>query len=445
MLTIIPVEVAVVVSEVGPFEFTHRKLRSELEGALAGVRFGNKALERIAGDDEADLVRRCDPSRVAALSKPVGNGCGDDRVNQHEVARPIEPSGTQGLLVDPKREPTVALELVARDGLFTQLERTSGEVEQVFLYIGVVAEVFNRIRAQHDLEELAFLSGKRLGEHFFAKERAQLVEGLEVQRTIRQRLSKLRVDVLHVTRKVRAKRSAGVHDVLHTGLDQVLIPDVRVDDLQDALFKRDLRLKVASLESRPGLLDANTRTGPAQRLQLELVFSGPNNVRSGAYAAKRGVVDESWRGQRSSRNGHFFNHRANHIRHVRQSAAVDGVDVGGLASENASDLPNDTIYVFAGEILNSRQRNAVVSHNELLVVLNSLPTHSGKQQVQGRAANSIGDSRFGDLLLTSAERFCDLFRFTSRNVLHTEQQHRVAIAFSLSAKQCNYFFIQLTT
>lgn len=440
MLTVVSVEVAVVVPEVGPLEFTHRKLRSELEGALTGVGLRNKALECITGDDEAHFVGSVHPSGIPALGKAVCDRRGNDRVDQHEVAGSIKPSGTQGLLVDPKRKPTVTLELVARDGFLTQLERSSGEVEQVFLHVSVVAKVFDRVGAQHHLEEFAFLGRKRLSEHLFTEECAELVECAEVQRTIWQCLSKLRVDVLHVAGEVAAERRGRVDDVFDSRLDQVLVPDVSVDDLQDCLLKRDLRLQVAALEGCASLLHANTRAGPAQCLQLELVLSGSNNVRSGTNAAERGVIDECGSSQRGGRHGHLFNNGADHIRHIRQSAAVDGVDVGRFAGQNASDLAYDTVYVFAGEILNSRQRDTIIGHGGFRSFLNSLPTHSGKQQVQ----TGQPDRRpvVGDLLLKSAERFDDLFRFTSENVLHTEQQHRVAISFSLHQNRRNCFFIQ---
>lgn len=384
MLTIITVQVAVVVAEVRPLEFAHRELRGKLEGAFTRVVFGHKALERVASDDEADFVRSVDPRGIAALRKTVGDRRRNDRIDQHEVAGSIKPSGAKGLLVDTKRKPAIPLELVAGDGLFAEFEGSSREIQQVLFHVSVVADVFDRISAKHDLEELAFFRRERLGKHFFTKEGAQAIQRFEVQRAVRQDLRKLRVDVLHVTSQVRPKSLGRVGDILNAALDQVLIPDVGIDDLQDALFKGNLCLKVGSLEGGARLLNANTRTGPAQRLKLELVLGRAHNVGSGANAAKRGVIHEGRRCQRGCRHGHFLDNRTHNVGHVGQRSTINGIDVGALTSENPGDLPDDAVYVFAGEILNRRQRDTVIGHlNEFLVPSNSLFVHSEKQQAQG--------------------------------------------------------------
>ena len=360
VLTEISVEIAIVVAEVSPLKLTHRELRGEAEGSLTDIVFGDETLERLASDDEAQLVRSGHPSRIAALSKPVRDGGADDGVDKDEVAGAIETSSAEGLLVDTEGKATIALELVTADALLTELEATCGEIEEVFLDIGIVTDVFDGIRAEHDLEELAILGGERLRKHLLAKEGSDAIEGLEVERAVRQNLRELGVDLLHIAREVLGERTGGVDNILHTRLDQELITDISVDDLEDGLLKGDLGLEVGTLEGGTSLLDADARASPTKGLQAELVFGRANLIGGSTNAAKRQVRDEGRRCERSRRNSHFLNNRANGVGNAGERAAVDGVDVGGLTGQDLCDLTDDAIDILAREILNRRERNAVV-------------------------------------------------------------------------------------
>ncbi len=363
MLTKVSVEVAVVVAEVGPLQFAHSKLRSEFEGTLASVRLGDEALERIASNDEHHFVRSGDPSRVAALSETVRHGSADNRVDQDEIAVAIEASRTKRLLIDAEGESTVAHELIARDALFAEAEGASRETNQVLFDIGVIAEVLDLIRARHDLEEFPVTGCERLSEHLFTQERADLVEGLEVHRSVRKDGGELRSDLLHVTSEVRGERLSAVGNKLDARLDQVLIADVGVDDLKNGLLQRHLSLKVATFERSASLLDADTGSSATQGLKLELVLGASDLVRGRANATQGGVVHERRRSQRSSGDRHFFDNGTDHVRDVGQGAAIDGVDVGRFTSKNSTDLPNDTVDIFGREILDRRQRDTIVSHS----------------------------------------------------------------------------------
>lgn len=94
MLTEITIQVAIVVAEVRPLQFTHAELRGETEGAFTDVLLGNETLERLASDDETDFVRSRYPRRVAALSETVRDGLSDDWVDEDEVSAPIKTSRT---------------------------------------------------------------------------------------------------------------------------------------------------------------------------------------------------------------------------------------------------------------------------------------------------------------------------------------------------------------
>ena len=359
MLTKVAVQVAVVVAEVGPLQFAHRKLRSELEGSLTSVRLGDEALERIASDDEHDLVRSTHPSRVTALSEAVLNGLADDRVDQNEVIIAVEASSPERLLVDAEGEATVAHELVASDALLAEAEGASGQTNQVLFDIGVIAEVLDLICARHDLEEFPVTGSERLSEHLFAQEGADFVERLEVHRGIREDSRELGVERLHVTREVLCERLSAVGDELNARLDQVLVPDVSVDDLKNGLLQRHLSLQIAALECRASLLDADTGTSTAKGLELEAVLGAADEVRVGANATECGVIDENRSRERGRRNSHLLNNGANNVRDVRKRSTIDGVNVRGLPSENSANLPNDTVSVLSGEVLDRRQGNAI--------------------------------------------------------------------------------------
>lgn len=359
VLTKVTVQVAVVVAEVGPLQFAHRKLRSELEGSLTSVRLGDEALERIASDDEHDLVRSTHPSRVTALSEAVVHGLADDRVDQNEVTVAVESSRPERLLIDAEGEATVAHELVARDALFAEAERTSRQVVQVFFDIRIVTEVLDLICARHDLEEFPVTGSERLSEHLFTQEAADLVERSEVHRGVRENGSELSAERLHVTREVLCERPSAVGDELDARLDQVLVPDVSVDDLKNGLLQRHLSLQVTALECRASLLDADTGTSAAKGLELEAVLGAADEVRVGANATECGVIDEDRSRERGRRNSHLLDNGANNVRDVRKRSTIDGVDVGRLASENSANLPNDTVSVLSGEVLDRRQGNAI--------------------------------------------------------------------------------------
>ena len=317
VLTKVTVQVAVVVAEVGPLQFAHRKLRSELEGSLTSVRLGDEALERFASDDEHDLVRSTNPSRVTALSEAVVHRLADDRVDQNEVSASVEASSPERLLVDAEGESTVAHELVASDALLAEAEGASGQTDQVLFDISVIAEVFDLICARQDLEEFSVTGREGFSQHLFAQEAADLVERLEVHRGVREDGRELRVERLHVAREVLCERTGAVGDKLDARLDQVLVPDVSVDDLQDGLLKRDLSLQIASLECRASLLDADTGTSTAKGLELEAVLGAADEIRVGANATECGVIDENRSRERGRRNSHFLDNRANHVRDVR--------------------------------------------------------------------------------------------------------------------------------
>lgn len=300
VLTEISVEVTVVVAEVRPLQFAHSKLRGETEGAFTDVLLGNQTFESLASDDEGDLIRRGDPSRIAALTKTVGDRGLIDRVDHvYDTCGRLDDVEAQRLLIDTERESAVAHELITTDGLLTESEGSSGQVQEVFLDVCVVTDVFNSVGASKNLEVLTFLGGERLGEHLFTEERTDAVQSLEVKSTVGVdtvggSLEQC-VDLLHVPGKVRGERLSAVHDVLDTGLDKVLIPDVSVDQLEDGLLKRDLSLKVAALECGASLLDANTGACTTQGSKLELVLGRTNDVRSSTNTAEVEICDEVWR------------------------------------------------------------------------------------------------------------------------------------------------------
>ena len=292
VLTVISVEVAVVVAEVSPLQFSHSKLGSEAECSLSNVVLRDETLERIASDDEAHLVRSVDPSRVAALSKAVRDGSADDGVDKDQVAVDIEPSSAKGLLVDTEGEATITLELVPGDAVLTELEATSGEIEEVFLNVSIVADVFNGICTEHDLEELAILAGERLCKHLLAKEGSNAIEGLEVEGGIRENGCELRVDLLHVPGQVLREGTGRIDHILHTRLNKELVADVSVDDLEDRLLKGNLSLEVRSLEGCTSLLDADARASTTKGLKVELILRRSDLIRGGTNSAEGEVIHE---------------------------------------------------------------------------------------------------------------------------------------------------------
>ncbi len=235
MLTIVTIEVAIVITEVSPLKLTHAELRSELEGSLTNILLRHETLEGITSDDEHNFVRSRYPSWVAALSEAIRNSGADDRIHENEVATAIEASRAKRLLVDTKGETTIAHELITSNRLFTELEATSGETDQVFFDISIVTEVLNLIRRSHDLEELTFAGGKGFSKHLFTEESSDTIEGLEVHRRIGKDGGELGVDLLHITSEVSRERLGAVHHILDARLDQVLIADVSIDELKDLL------------------------------------------------------------------------------------------------------------------------------------------------------------------------------------------------------------------
>lgn len=363
VLTEIAIQVTVVVAEVSPLQFTHRKLRGKLEGSFASVALRDEAFERITSNHEHDLVRGAHPSRVTALSESVGHSSADDGVNKHQVARTIESSGAERLLVDTKSEPTVAHELIARDALFTQAEGASRQIVKVFLNVRIVAEVFDLVSGRHHLEELAIAGSKRLSKHLLTEERADLVQRLEVHRAIRQRWRKQGINLLHIASKVLREGAGAINGELDARLNQVLIADVGIDDLQDSLLKGDLGLQIAAFKRSTSLFHADTGASATKSLKLELVFRASDLIRGSTNAAKRSVVHEGWRSQRGCGNRHFFDNGTDNVRDVRKRPTIDGVNIGRFARKNATNLPNDTIYVLRSEILNCRCRDTFISHS----------------------------------------------------------------------------------
>jgi hypothetical protein len=94
-----------------------------------------------------------------------------------------------------------------------------------------------------------------------------------------------------------------------------------------------------------------------------LVFRASDLIRGCTNAAKRSVVNEFGLSQRGCRNRHFFDNGTDNVRDVRKRSTIDGVNIGRFARKNATNLPNDTIDIFGGEILDRRQRNTVISHS----------------------------------------------------------------------------------
>jgi len=383
VLTVIPVEVTIVVAEVSPLQLSHGELRGKLEGSFANIALRGEALEGVTGDHKTNLVRRIHPSRVAALSEAVGNDTGDDWGYQDRQGGVVvvwvteETSCTQRLLIDSEREAAIALEGVATDCLFAQLEGAGRETNQVFLDISIVAQILDLVVAEEAFEELAIGSLKWFGKHLLAEERADLVERLEVQGAVREDRSKAGVDLLHVTGEVRVEALSRVHDIFDAGLDKVLIPNVSVDDLHDGLLKRDLSLKVRALESRASLLDADARACTTKGLKLEGVLSGADLIRIRSNTAEGSVIDEYWSSKAGLRNRHFLDNGTNHVRDVWKRAAADGVDVGAGASQNLGDLPNDAIHVLRREVLHLSDRNTIVGHSGCVFLLCHQPTGFG--------------------------------------------------------------------
>ena len=403
MLTEVTVQVAIVITEVGPLKLAHRKLRSEPERAFSDVLLWNEPLERLASNDEADFVRRGHPSRVATLCEAVGHRSGDDWVDEDEVAIFVEPGCTQWLLVDAKREATISLKLIAADAGFTQLEAASREVQQVFLDVSVVADRLNRVSRKHDLKELSVLGSKRFGQHLLAEEGSDPIQRAEVERGIRFNLGKLRVDCLHIASEVVSERLGAIADVLDAGLNQELIANVGVDDLENGFLQRHLRLKVATPECSPSLLDADPRASTAQGLKLKAVLGAANLIGAGTSAAQTSVVLEQRSGERAvaghasvGRHSHFLDDRAHHVGDVGKRAAVDGVDVGRFPGKHLGDLPDDAVHVLGREVLNCCKRETISGHNDLSGFPRSpLPTRDAEHQ--GCAASKTMDTtrKFG--------------------------------------------------
>lgn len=369
MLAVVTIEVAIVVAEVSPLKFTHGELRSELEGSLTNILLRNETLEGFTSDDEHNFVWSRYPSWVAALSEAIRNSGADDRIDENEVARTIEASRTKRLLVDAEGETTITHELITTDALITELEATSGEIQEVFFDISIVTEVFDLISRSENLEELTIFAGERLRKHLFAEEGSEAIEGLEVHRRIGKDGGELGVDLLHITSEVSRERLGAVHHILDARLDQVLIADVSIDELKDRLFERNLSLEVRTLEGRASLLDANARTSTTEGLELELILSRSNLVGSSTNTAESGVIHEGRSGEGSSGNRHFLNNATDDIRDIRESSTINRVDVRRFASKHTTDLADDAVDIFTGEVLDCRQRNAGISHIISFLVL----------------------------------------------------------------------------
>ena len=219
VLSEVTIEVAIVVAEVCPLQFTHAQLRSETECSFTNVLFRHEAFERFTSDDEHHFVRSSDPSWVTALSESVRYGSADDWVDENKVARTIEASSAERLLVDTKSETTIAHELITADGLFTELEATSGEIQEVFLNVLVVAEVLDLIGGSKNLEEFAVFGGERFGKHLFAEESSNAIESLEVHWAVWEFSSELGVDLLHITSQVVAEAVGCIDNVFDTALN----------------------------------------------------------------------------------------------------------------------------------------------------------------------------------------------------------------------------------
>lgn len=393
VLPVVTELVLVVVAVVGPLQLTHRELRGETEGAFAHVGLGNQTLEALAGDHEENFVRSRgggDPSRVAALAVAVGHSGLDDRLDRGDRSVLVDGRGADGLLVDTEGEATVTHELVTADAVLTELERTGGQIEEVFLDIGVVAEDFDLVGGSENLEELAVLAGERLGKHLLAEEGADLVQRLEVHRRVRIDQRERGVDLLHVAGQIAREGLGAVADVLDAGLDQKLEPDVGVDDLEDRLLQRNLGLQVAALEGGASSLDVDAGTSTAEGLELIEVLGRADGIRSdrgvgrergalgdgatpvrGARLSNRGVgteaqvgvIDEDRSSDAVRGEGDFLNDGTDDVRAVGEGAAINRVDVGALASENAGDLAHDAVDVFRREILDRGQTDIGCCHS----------------------------------------------------------------------------------
>ena len=323
VLTKIAIQVTVVVAEVSPFQFAHRKLRGKAESAFTSVLLRNQALERFAANDEHDFVRSANPCGVTALCKAVGHCSADDRVHKHQISAAVKASSAEGLLVDAKSETAIAHELVARDALFTQAEGTRRQVIQVFFDIRIVTEVFDLVSRSQHLEKLAIACSKRLSKHLLAEERADLVQRFEVHRAIRQDGRKQGINLLHIASKVLREGLGAVDSELDAALLQILVANVGIDDLKDRLLKGDLSLQITAFKRCTGLLYADTGASTAQGLKLELVFSASDLVRGCSNTTQGSVVHKGWRSQRSCGNRHFFNNGAHNVRNIGKRTAID--------------------------------------------------------------------------------------------------------------------------
>ena len=265
------------------------------------------------------------------------------------------------------------------------------------------------------MEELSILRGEGLGKHLLAEERTDAVEGFEVHRAVGDDRREGSVDLLHVAGQVGGECLRRGADILHARLDEELIADVSVDELEDGLLKRNLSLQVGALEGSPGSLHVNAGTRATEGLELVHILGRSNDVAVASDAAgkitERGaagvrtnsgnrgalgdaavtdgirsnrisgrvrapvriaggltvetpegdvrIVQERRSSQRGVRNSHFLDDRTNDVRRVGEGATVNGVDEGGLAGQNASDLTNDTVHVLGREILDLGQRDTI--------------------------------------------------------------------------------------
>ena len=156
---------------------------------------------------------------------------------------------------------------------------------------------------------------------------------------------------------------SAVAHILDTGLDQILIADVSIDKLKDRLFERNLSLEIAAFESSASLLNANARASTTKSLKLELIFSRADLIWSSTNAAKRSVIHECRRSERSGRNCHFLNNATDNIRDIRESSTINRIDIWRFTGKHSANLTDNAVYIFRSEILNRCKWDTIVRHN----------------------------------------------------------------------------------
>lgn len=361
----VQVHVAVVVPLSDELQFTHEQLRRELERSLASVLLWRLALERVGTEHVADFVLGLNPGLSATTCLALGHGGLDFRLDVLGLTVLIQDVEAERLRIDAESQTTVAFKAIASNGLLTQLEGASGQSDEVFLDVSVIAEDFQLIDADEHSEVIAFSRAEWLNQKLFTSHRGQLVKAAEVHLRVWQLGVERRVDLLHVAGDERVKALALLRDELDAGATIQNSANIRVDDLKDALFQRLLRVEVGILERGAGGLDADLWPTTALGLERILVFRGARFILIGASAAEFHVVCELRLSERGGHGGWLLDYGANHIRDIGDGATLEGVDEWRFASEHLGDAALNAVDVTAGEIIDRCDVDTIVWHGIL--------------------------------------------------------------------------------